>query len=257
MKRSQFLKLQILFFLFALSACKKNESSDAVYNNSQLDTLQSINDTSKEEIKEDFKGYLPELNKEKINLSDSNKFLELNVEDISAEINEYAFKLEKDKYSEQKFKEGIYFSVRYTIKNISSEKLIFKDEDYLDYSLYIISGSTDIEKLVQKYPRGSETSSSELRENGKFILPEVQFEQHSLEKDSSFSKTIKYFCKVDPNIKDLYLGGYITKSESGNLYRIFFKIKTEKVNSVYKVKIVEKKLIKIDEFVNLHFYRNN
>jgi hypothetical protein len=262
MKKSLLLKLQILFFLFTLLACKKNENSVSIYNDSLSDTLQYFNDTLhkeeiKEGIKEDFKGYLPELNKEKINLSSSDKFLMLNVEDISAETVEYAFKLQKDKYSEQKFKEGINFIVKYKIKNISNEKLIFKDEDYLDYSLYIISGSTDIEKLAQKYPRGSATSSSELKEKGRFILPHEQFEEHSLEKNETFTKTIKYFSNVDPNIEDLYFGGYITKSESGNLFRVFFKIKVEKVNSVYKVKIVEKQLIQIDEFINLHFFRNN
>jgi hypothetical protein len=260
MKKSKFLKLQILFFLFALSACKKNENSYSLNNNSQLDTLQSINKTlSKKEMKEDFKGYSIELNQEKINLSGSNKFLELKIEDINAEIMKYAFKLKKDKYSEQKFKEGINYSVRYSIKNISGEKLIFKDEDYLDYSIYIISGSTDIDKLVRKLPSGNATSWSELKESGKFILPDEQFEEqeHSLGEDKSFSQTIKYFSNVDPNIKELYFGGYITKSESGNLYRVFFKIKTAKINSVYKIKITEKKLVKIDQFVNTHFYRNN
>ncbi|MNY30434.1 hypothetical protein D3C86_1645440 [compost metagenome] len=76
-----------------------------------------------------------------------------------------------------------------------------------------------------------------------------------MEKNESFSKTIKYFCNVDPNIKDLYFGGYLTKSKSGNLYRVFFKIKAEKNNSVYEVKITEKKIIKIEKFISSHFYR--
>ena len=110
----------------------------------QLDTLQ------KQNVEDNFKEYMPELNKEKINLAGSDKFLQLEIEDVTAETDKNAFELEKDKYTERKFKEGFDISVKYKIKNISNEKLTFKDEDYLDYSLYIISGTTNIEKLMKK-----------------------------------------------------------------------------------------------------------
>ena len=245
------MKIRILIILFIslfFTECKNKEILN-IDKTTSFDTIKLPN-------KDNFKGYLSDIDKEKIQLFGSDKSLELTIEGIDVDVNKYAFEVPKEKYSEKKFKEGYNLTVKYKIQNISDQKLIFKDEDYFDYSLFIISGPTSIEKLIQKYPGGSATSASEMRENNKFIIPNEEFKEHQLEKGESFTTNLKYFSPIDSDVKELYFGGFFTKPEKGELYRLFFKIERDNsdVENI-KYKVVGKKFEKIDQFVNVHFYR--